>query len=220
MAINQVSFNISISNTTSGTGSTAVDSESKDLQNQLTSEQRRLKQLSSDSDMSAEEKAKERQEIQRQIAELNRKLRMESMEQKEEERKAVREQEQKAIQQKELLEEAALESEKETEATEKVSEKMPDSVLPIQDVQIMFAADSLLQQERIRTSVDRVKEGRESVLETEIQLDGLYGNDTKAKKEELSAMRKESAFQLEIQEVGARPKNNVAKTGSKIIIRE
>ena len=87
MAINKVSFNIAIPNTTSSTGSTAMDSESKSLQNQLTIEQRRLKKLSSDSEMSAEEKAKELQEIQRQIAELNRKLRMERTEQAEEEKR-------------------------------------------------------------------------------------------------------------------------------------
>ena len=85
MAINNVSFNIGIPNTTAGTGNTVMDSESKNLQNQLISEQRRLKQLSSDSEMGAEEKATKRQEIQQQIAELNRKLRMERMEQKEEE---------------------------------------------------------------------------------------------------------------------------------------
>ena len=220
MAINKVSFNIAIPNTTSSTGSTTMDSESKSLQNQLTIEQRRLKQLSSDSEMSAEEKAKELQEIQRQIAELNRKLRMERTEQAEEEKKVAKEQEQKASQQKELHEEAVSESQKETEASEKVSEEMQESVLSVQDVRIMFAADSLLQQDRIRANVDRVKEGREGVLETEIQLDGLYGIDTEAKEEKLSALRKEDAFQPEIQEIGTSREYGSAKTSPKIIIRE
>lgn len=220
MAINKVSFNIAIPNTTSSTGSTAMDSESKSLQNQLTIEQRRLKQLSSDSEMSAEEKAKELQEIQRQIAELNRKLRMERTEQTEEEKKAAKEQEQKMLQQKELPEEAVSESQKETEASEKVSGEMQNSVLSVQDVRIMFAADSLLQQDRVRASADRVKESREDVLEVEIQLDGLYGSDTEAKEEKLSTLRKEDAFQPGIQEIGTSRESGSAKTGPKIIIRE
>lgn len=220
MAISKAGLNISIPNTTLSTGSAVVDSESKNLQNQLMSEQRRLKQLSSDSEMSAEEKEKERQEIQQQIAELNRKLRMERMEQKEEVKKAAKEREQKSIQQKELHEEVAIKSQKETENSKEVKKEMQDSGLSVQDVRIMFAADSLLQQERIRVSADRVKESREGVLEAEIQLDSIHGNDTESKKEELSALRKESAFQFEIEEIGTNRKSDKVKNASKIIIRE
>lgn len=220
MAINNVSFNIGIPNTTAGTGNTVMDSESKNLQNQLISEQRRLKQLSSDSEMGAEEKAKKRQEIQQQIAELNRKLRMERMEQKEEEKKAAKEQEQREIRHKELLKEVEPKSQKETETLEKVSGEMQDSVLSVQDMQMMLASDSLLQQERVRVSVDKKEEGRESVLEAEIHLDGLYGSDTEAKKEKLSALRNKGAFQLEVQAIEQDQEFGVAKVSPKIIIRE
>ncbi len=220
MAIHKISFNISIPNTTSSTGSTAIDRESKNLQNQLTSKQQRLKQLSSDSEMSAEEKAKERQELQQQIAELNRKLRMEHMEQTEEEKKATKEQKEKALQKKELLEEVTSKPQKETESAEKESMKMPDSVLSVQDMQRMFATDSLLQQDRVRASIDRKKEGRADVLEAEIALDSLYGSDTEAKREEVSGLRRQGAFQEEIQKIGEKQESDAAKTIPKIIIRE
>ncbi len=218
MAIHKISFNINIPNTTSSTGSAAIDRESKNLQNQLTSKQQRLKQLSSDSKMSAEEKAKERQELQQQIAELNRKLRMEHMEQTEEEKKAAKEQEEKALQKKELLEEVTSKPQKETESAEKESVKMPD--MSVQDMQRMFATDSLLQQDRVRASVDRKKESRADVLEAEIALDSIYGSDTKAKREEVSGLRRQGAFQEEIQKIGEKQESDAAKTIPKIIIRE
>lgn len=50
------------------TANSYIDTEAKDIQNQITSKQQNLNRLSTDSEMSAEEKAKERQEIQKQIA--------------------------------------------------------------------------------------------------------------------------------------------------------
>ena len=72
MAINSVSLN----NTTPGVTPSSIsptDSETKSIQNEITNQSQRLNRLSSDSEMSAEEKAKKRQEIQKEIAELNRK---------------------------------------------------------------------------------------------------------------------------------------------------
>ena len=224
MTISRAGININIPNTTSSTGSMSVDSESKNLQNQLTSEKQRLKQVSSDTEMSTEEKEKERRKIQQQIAELNRKLRMERMEQKKEVEQAEEEQEKRSVQREEILEEIAPPKEQDETEQAKKAEKpdaeMPDKDISVKELQIMFAADSMLQQERVRESADRAKEGRENVLEAEIQLDGLYGSDVEAKKEELASLRKENAFQLEIQEKRLEQVPRGMKTGGKVIIRE
>ena len=83
MSINVTSLNRESCNV-APTAISLIDTETKTIMNQITSRQQSLNRLSSDSEMSAEEKAKERQEIQKQIAELNRKLRMLRMEKKEE----------------------------------------------------------------------------------------------------------------------------------------
>ena len=49
----------------------ATDSVSKNIQNQIANAQKQLQELSSNKDMSLEEKMKKRQEIQQQITDLN-----------------------------------------------------------------------------------------------------------------------------------------------------
>lgn len=177
----------------------ATDSESRNLQNQITNAQQRLNKLSSNSEISQEEKAKKRQEIQNQIAELNRKLRQRRMEQKEEAAEAAEKQEkQKQLLEKELSKHASVAEEKEgaEQKTEDKGKNVETSNSATIHMKNMLTADSKLQQHRVQENTARKKEGLESVLETEIKSDTLYGSDTTAKKEKLSEMRNDVPLEI------------------------
>lgn len=185
MAISNVSTtNTPAANTVSPTS--VADSESRNLRNQIANAQQRLNKLSSDSEISQEEKAKERQEIQKQIAELNRKLRQRRIEQKEEAAEATEKQEkQKQLQN--------IEQEKE-EAKPQEEDKSNTSAVHMQN---MLTADSKLRQQQIQESTSRATEGLEGILEAEIKSDTLYGSDTTAKEEKLSDMQKNIPINIE-----------------------
>lgn len=221
MAINNVTLNSGIQNITATKVSTA-DNETKTLQSQLANKEQRLQRLTSDSKLTAEEKAKKRQEIQQQIAELNRKLKMLEMEQKEKAEETAKKQEQKVALSEELYGDT-----KEKEPVDKAQseeekpwsqEQQEEKQVPIQNLQQILAADSYIQQERVQSSVDNRKSGQENVLEAEIQSDALYGIDNQSKKEELSKMRREKNFLIEEQEQQKQAAAPMA--GSKIIIKE
>ena len=68
----------------------ANDAVSKSIQNQIANAQQRLRDLSSDEELSLEDKMKKRQEIQQEIASLNQQLRQHQIEQqKEQQRKSA-----------------------------------------------------------------------------------------------------------------------------------
>ena len=58
------------------------DSVSKNIQNQIANAQKQLQEISSNKEMSIEEKLKKRQEIQQQISDLNNQLRQHQIEQR------------------------------------------------------------------------------------------------------------------------------------------
>ena len=219
MAINSVSLN----NTTPSVTPSSIsptDSETKSIQNEITSQSQRLNRLSSDSEMSAEEKAKKRQEIQKEIAELNRKLRMLRMEQKEEDKKAQEEQEAKTSVIKEQIAETSKE-ETENKSSEnglKDSEKedaleqLEKTSIPPQNIKKLLEAGTLLQKERIQQSVSHKETSAENILEAEIKSDKLYGTDTSAKEEKLASMIKPKPAEIQIEE----KKNNSHPTDNKI----
>ena len=66
----------------------ATDSYSKNIQNQIANAQKQLQELSSNEEMTLEEKMKKRQEIQQQISDLNMQLRQHQMEQRKEKQQA------------------------------------------------------------------------------------------------------------------------------------
>ena len=219
MAINSVSLN----NTTPGVTPSSIsptDSETKSIQNEITSQSQRLNRLSSDSEMSAEEKAKKRQEIQKEIAELNRKLRMLRMQQKEDDKKAQEEQEAKTSVIKEQIAETSKE-ETENKSSEnglKDSEKedaleqLEKTSIPPQNIKKLLEAGTLLQKERIQQSVSHKETSAENILEAEIKSDKLYGTDTFAKEEKLASMIKPKPAEIQIEE----KKNNSHPSDNKI----
>ena len=61
---------------------TQMDSVSKNIQNQIANAQKKLQELSSNEELSIEDKMKKRQEIQQEINNLNQQLRQHQMEQR------------------------------------------------------------------------------------------------------------------------------------------
>lgn len=196
----------------------SAESNNKSLQNQITAKQQSLNRLSSDSELSAEEKEKKRQEIQREIDELNRKLKLSRMKQKDEAAEAEKKQEQKAIQK-----EALLEAENPKEKPNTDSHKPQDTTkkhtdFPLQDI---LALNNWMQREHIRKNSDTQKENAINTLESEIKLDEIYGSDTSAKEKTLSTMREKENFWLDAQKQEDEEQNMQAAMNehAKIIIR-
>lgn len=217
MAINNVTLNSNVQSIRTSTVATA-DSESKNLEHQIASKQQRLSRLSSDAEMTAEEKAKERQEVQKQIEELNRKLRQIQLEQKEKAEEAAKEQEQKAALKEQMLGETTKKETQGEDFAKAQEERIEKHNPPVESIQKMLAVDSVVQQERVLGSVDRQKAGRENVLEAEIKSDEVYGMDVTHKKEELSALRREGSWEIEAKEQSKQP-HYIMDSGAKIIIR-
>lgn len=218
MAINNVTLNSSIQNVKASTVK-AADSESKNLEKQIMNKQQRLKHLDSDVEKTAEEKAKERQEVQKQIAELNRKLQVLREEKRKEAAEATKAQEQKAVLKEERIKSDDARKQSEEDATKVQEEPKVKIYPPVENIQKILASDSMIQQERVLESVAGRKDGREHVLEAEIQSDKLYGTDTSAKQKALSVSRKKGTFEIEDVEQPKSTPNYVMDSGAKIVIR-
>lgn len=199
MAIQSVSMNNDFSNLTAAK-TASTDTGSKTLQNQIANKEQRLNRLSSNSELSAEEKAKERQELQKQIAELNRKLRLLRMEEAEEEKKIRKEQEQKAALREEM-QISSIQKDSLTEPTQKDTknqeEKLEPVELPSKSIQKILTANASLQKNLVKNQVRKQKEHTEHILESEIKMDEIYGNENTFKQAELDSLRKDSAFNIE-----------------------
>ncbi len=211
MAISNVTLNREISNYANPSLS-KTNTESKQIQSQIALKQQRLNQLSSDQQMSAQEKDKERLELQQQIAELNRKLQLLREEQKEETSEAKKE---------ELLAKQADEknSQEDDDTNAETTPVTEPSDAPFQNMKGILAADFLMQKEKIQERVTQIQDGTENVLEAEIKLDQLHGTETGAKKEQLEELRKKETIQIEVPRQENPPHVGI-NTGAKIIIRE
>lgn len=196
--------------------------KSRTLETQLANQQQRLNKISGDSQMSEQEKAKERQKIEQQIAELNRKLRMEELKEEEQEQKAEKEQDSKIVAEEDTrARDARTENELEKEEAQRTEERKAeaDRISP-ESVYRMLSVNSDIQMERVMERTARKKDGAENVLEAEIGLDRIRGTENPEKKEQLSEMRREKPFEMEILEVAQESNILGDNTGRKIIIRE
>ena len=128
---------MNISNATSTTSFSGVsqfnDSKTQKLQIQITSARQDLNHISSESQISAEEKAKKRQEIQREIDELNRKLKLLREQKKAEAKEEAKEQEKKKIITEEMFEKSDSPEKVKEKDSEKPDEKLEDIELPAMD---------------------------------------------------------------------------------------
>lgn len=184
--VNQIS-NSATSNAVSN--NTAVN---KNLQTQLMVKQQNLKQLSTDAQLSVEEKEKQRRELQKEIEELKRKL--EQMKQRAEKQEA------KEMKVQEKIEKVSEEKEdgREVPVAEK-SEESEKQYIPVstEEVQKMLQYDLFLKEEMVQQGAAYDKENRVRVLSSEINQDEMRGFDTSVKEEQLKDVYKKENFWID-----------------------
>ena len=149
----------------------ANDPISKNIQNQIASAQQKLQDLSSNEEMTLEDKMKKRQEIQREIASLNQQLRKHQIELK-----------------KEQQSKNSLSMDDVSASTKNISVNKGTGMSQ-EGMQAMISADSSMKQAKVQGNVVTQMEGRAGVLESEIKQDAGRGNTEKkeAELEELQA---------------------------------
>lgn len=156
----------------------ASDSYSRNIQNQIANAQKQLQELSSNEDMSLEEKMKKRQEIQQQISDLNMQLRQHQMEQRKEKQRA------KGSSMDDML--------GSTRTTGNAKAGSNSTGLSQASMTAMISADSSIKQAKVQGSVAIKMEGRSGILKSEIKLDQSRGGDTQKKEEELAEVEQKA----------------------------
>lgn len=143
----------------------------KNIQNRIANLRERLQSISSDENMTAEDKMKKRQEIQQEISNLNQQIRQREIEQR-----------------------------KEQQAKKAPAEDFPkpkrksgkrSTGLSQASMQAMISADSSVKQAEVQGSVASAMDGRAGVLKAEIKQDA--GRDNSDKKAELAEVEQKSA---------------------------
>ena len=146
-----------------------TDSVIKNIQNQIANAQKRLQELSSNEEMTLEEKMKKRQKIQQEITTLNQQLRQYQIQQR-------KEQQSKGTSMDDML-----------GGNREV--KKEESGLSQASMQAMILADSSVKQAKVQGSTAAQMEGKAGVLESEIEMDKGRGTATEKKEEELADMQ-------------------------------
>jgi len=180
----------------------AADSYSRNIQNQIANAQKQLQEISSDENMTLEEKMKKRQEIQQQISDLHVQLRQHQMEQRREKQQA------KGSSMDDML-----------GGTGSGRVGNEGSGLSQASMTAMISAGSFMKQAKAQGSVAAKMEGRAGVLESEIKLDKVRGNDTQKKEEELADVTRKAqaaaSSQLSALADAGKTMKEAAKAGSK-----
>jgi len=154
-----------------------TDSVSKNIQNQIANAQKQLQELSSNKEMSIEEKMNKRQEIQQQIADLNNQLRQHQIEMRREQQQT------KNSSMDDML-----------GGTRKVANTGNQGAgLSQASMQAIISADSAISQVQSSGRVVTKMEGRAGVLEAEIKLDSARGGNVEAKQEELAEVQQKAS---------------------------
>ena len=146
------------------------DSLSKNIQNQIANAQQKLQDLSSNEEMSLEDKMKKRQEIQQEINNLNQQLRQHQIEQR------SKQQSKNSSSMDDMV------------AGTNNASKKKGTGLSQASMQAMISADSSMKQAKVQGSMAAQMEGRAGVLEAEIKQDAGKGN-TEKKEEELADLQ-------------------------------
>ena len=194
-----------------------VDSVSKNIQNEISNVQRKRQELSSNEDLSVEDRLKKRQEMQREISRLNTQLRQRQAEMRREKQKDLlaeemkkdfdktKEAEAKKVETKEA--EEAKETEKAERETKEEKGKETEKEKKSADISEMgmkeaAAADFALQQARSRRNVIADMENGIEILKGEIRQDEARGENAEGKKEALKKqeekVQKASASQFSV----------------------
>jgi len=148
------------------------DSVSKNIENQISNIQRQMHGLSSEKDISVEEKMKKRQEYQQEISRLNMELRQRQAEVSREQRRET------------------LESDREGSKSTATDEDNGDRTATLSGTKGMIASDFSVEQARSQGVVVARIEGGIAVLKGEINLDEIRGADVERKEEELAKQEK------------------------------
>ncbi len=149
----------------------AMDSYSKNIQNQIANAQKQLQELSSNEKMPMEEKMKKRQELQQQINDLNMQLRQHQIELRKEKQQAKSS------------------SMDDTPDGANAKTGSQSAGFSQAGMTAMISADASIKQAKVQGSVATKMEGRAGVLEIEIKLDEARGGDAAKKKEELADVK-------------------------------
>lgn len=177
----------------------ATDSYSRNIQSQIANAQKQLQELSSNEDMSLEEKMKKRQEIQQQISDLNMQLRQHQMEQRKEKQQA------KSSSMDDML-----------GGTKSGKTGSGSSGLSQASMTAMLSVDTSIKQAKVQGSVATNLEGRANVLKAEVK---QGGGNVEAKKEEIAELEQkaQSATSSQISTLADANKTmeEAAKTASK-----
>ena len=150
---------------------TQMDSVSKNIQNQIANAQKKLQELSSNEELSIEDKMKKRQEIQQEINNLNQQLRQHQIEQRQEQ------QNKKSSSMDDMV------------AGTKNTSAKKGTGLSQASMQAMISADSSMKQAKVQGSMATQMEGKAGVLESEIKMDKGRGASTEKKEEELADLQ-------------------------------
>ena len=154
------------------------DTVSKNIQKQIANAQKQLQELSSNKEISLEEKMKRRQEIQQQINDLNNRLRQHQIEQRKE----------KASGKGSSMDDMLSSNNKVAPKSKKQSDGLSQA-----SMKAMISADTAMSTARVQSSVRTKMEGKAGILELEIKLDGARGVDVEAKQEELAGLKEKIA---------------------------
>lgn len=149
----------------------ATDSYSRNIQNQIANAQKQLQELSSNEEMTLEEKMKKRQEIQQQISDLNMQLRQHQVEQRKEKQQA------KGTSMDDML-----------GGTKGGKSGSKSAGLSQASMTAMISADTSIKQAKVQGSVATEMKGRANVLKAEIKQSG----STEAKKAELADLEQKA----------------------------
>ncbi len=148
----------------------AADSYSRNIQKQIANAQKQLQELSSNEELTLEEKMKKRQEIQQQISDLNMQLRQHQMEQRKEKQQA------KASSMDDML------------GGTKAKAEEKNTGLSQSSMTAMLSADTSIKQAKVQGSAAAKMEGRANVLKAEIK----QGGNTEAKQKELAELEQKA----------------------------
>ena len=148
----------------------------RDLQRQIEELQNRMKELSSNPELTLEMKAKKRQEIQKQISDLEARIRQRQIEVKREE---IVKKRQENYSMDEMI------------GTKQRTKKQgkQSTGLSAGSMEAMISADTSMKQADINGSVVRKMDGKAGVLEAEIKQDSSMGTPTDRKRKELAEVK-------------------------------
>lgn len=153
----------------------AADPYSKNIRNQIANAQKKLQDLSSNEELTPEEKMKKRQEIQQEITSLNQQLRQHEIEQR-------KERQSKGTSMDDMI-----------AGSQRTKADRKGSGLSQAGMQAVISADSSMKLAQAQSGVIVEIKGRAGVLKSEIKADQGRGVSVEAKKAELAEAEQRAA---------------------------